>query len=650
MKTILIFLALLLGTVLNAKDIASKDTVNGWYFLRANKDVDTAYTLLTDKSYEGVSAQFFGTSTKNWEDSVFWRKDLNKSYPFPKFVHGYASLYNIGKDSAGGSIIHVFIGNKKNPNIGYYMSAVGSDGYPFQHPEWYPRLYWLPIRERVFGPFVNKPDSVDFVIIMITHGYRNTDPRCEFIVDKLAFSYGKDNLWEDPTIDSSIVIDRFGDPAPAPIFKIDKKTLDFGAMGPNSTKTENINISNSGDAPLVISRVWTNNPSFSAKYETSIVEFGDSANLAIKFNQDSVRGLKKGLIFIEHKGANVRERAPDWSNALVIYLVDTTAKIDTISVSADFKEPDPSPIFKISKKIIDFGKVMAGIMKTDTVRITNTGDADLILSEVRTNSPNFSVILSAMTIGPKSSTDIVVNFIQDSVKGKKEGLLIIKHNGTEKIDTIQLLADFKEPDPVLKAQLSYSPKSADFGTLKINEVSHKDTLVVFKNTGNDTLRGSISIIGKVFSIDSINLLIAPMDSIVKTVRFAPAETGKVSGFLIITSNSPTSPDTVYLTGTGDKTTGVQNNPETPKDFSLSQNYPNPFNPSTTIEFSLPKSSLVNLTIYNMLGQEVKTLINRELNEGIHQVIWNAEVPSGTYFYRLTTNNGFVVAKKMILMK
>ena len=63
--------------------------------------------------------------------------------------------------------------------------------------------------------------------------------------------------------------------------------------------------------------------------------------------------------------------------------------------------------------------------------------------------------------------------------------------------------------------------------------------------------------------------------------------------------------------------------------------------STTIEFSLPKSSLVNLTIYNMLGQEVKTLINRELNEGIHQVIWNAEVPSGTYFYRLTTNNGFV---------
>ena len=107
---------------------------------------------------------------------------------------------------------------------------------------------------------------------------------------------------------------------------------------------------------------------------------------------------------------------------------------------------------------------------------------------------------------------------------------------------------------------------------------------------------------------------------------------------------------LVVTITAKVVTGIKEDGILPTEFSLSQNYPNPFNPSTTIEFSLPKSSLVNLTIYNMLGQEVKTLINRELNEGIHQVIWNAEVPSGTYFYRLTTNNGFVAAKKMILMK
>ena len=199
----------------------------------------------------------------------------------------------------------------------------------------------------------------------------------------------------------------------------------------------------------------------------------------------------------------------------------------------------------------------------------------------------------------------MVNFNQDSVKGKK-GLVFIAHKGANRRDgtleqywwiSVDTTAKgfspriSKSPIPVLKAQLSYFPKSADFGTLKINQVSHKDTLVVFKNTGNDTVRGTISVVsvaGKGFSIDNKNLLIAPMDSVMRMVRFAPSENGKVNGLLVITSNSPSSPDTVFLTGVGDKTTGVQDNLNIPKSFSLSQNYPNPFNPRTTIEFSLPK--------------------------------------------------------------
>ena len=550
MKTLMVFLALLLGTVLNvvAKDISSKDTVNGWYFWKAmGSGFDTIYTRLTLKSYEGKSAQIFGNSTKNSGDTVYWRKDLDKSYLFPKFAVGKASLDSIGTDSVNGVFIDLFVGNRKNPEIVYKMSDFGTNGFFLQHPEWAPRPYWLNIGSSIKGPFTNKPDSIDFMVISTRYNLPNRDPKCEFIVDKLCFAYGKGNPWENLTIDSSVVVDRFGDPDAAPIFGVDKKTLDFGAMSPNSTKTEKVRISNSGDAPLVISRIWTNNPNFSATRETSIVEFGDSANLAVKFNQDSVKGLKKGLVFIEHKGANRRERALDWSNTLVVYLVDTTAKVDTISVSADFKEPDP----------------------------------------------------------------------------------------------------------ILMPKLSYFPKFADFGTLKINQVSHKDTLVVFKNTGNDTVRGTISVVsvaGKGFSIDNKNLLIAPMDSVMRMVRFAPSENGKVNGLLVITSNSPSSPDTVFLTGVGDKTTGVQDNLNIPKSFSLSQNYPNPFNPSTTIEFSLPKRAFVNLTIYNTLGQVVKTLVSSEMESGTHRIIWKANnIPSGIYFYRLNAGN-FVETKKMILMK
>ncbi|NOX66404.1 MAG: T9SS type A sorting domain-containing protein, partial [Chlorobi bacterium] len=71
----------------------------------------------------------------------------------------------------------------------------------------------------------------------------------------------------------------------------------------------------------------------------------------------------------------------------------------------------------------------------------------------------------------------------------------------------------------------------------------------------------------------------------------------------------------------------------PKKYELSQNYPNPFNPSTTIKFSLPKNSKVRLDIYNMLGESVTTLIDKEMDAGFQSVQFNASnLASGIYFY------------------
>jgi hypothetical protein len=88
----------------------------------------------------------------------------------------------------------------------------------------------------------------------------------------------------------------------------------------------------------------------------------------------------------------------------------------------------------------------------------------------------------------------------------------------------------------------------------------------------------------------------------------------------------------------------------PKDFSLNQNYPNPFNPSTTISFSLAEPSNVKLTVFNMLGQEVSTLINEQLEAGSHQVEFNGTgVPSGIYFYRIDAGS-HSQTQKMTLLK
>jgi hypothetical protein len=88
----------------------------------------------------------------------------------------------------------------------------------------------------------------------------------------------------------------------------------------------------------------------------------------------------------------------------------------------------------------------------------------------------------------------------------------------------------------------------------------------------------------------------------------------------------------------------------PQDFSIFQNYPNPFNPSTNIEFALPKSAFVTLKVYNLLGEEVATLVAEQREAGIHRFNWDARgLASGVYLYRLEAGK-FVAVKKLILMR
>ncbi len=88
----------------------------------------------------------------------------------------------------------------------------------------------------------------------------------------------------------------------------------------------------------------------------------------------------------------------------------------------------------------------------------------------------------------------------------------------------------------------------------------------------------------------------------------------------------------------------------PKEFSLEQNYPNPFNPITTIKYNLPKASEVALTIYDVLGREIITIVNGQQQPGIYEVKCDASnVSSGIYFYQLKTND-YVNTKKMLLLR
>ncbi|HRE41800.1 MAG TPA: T9SS type A sorting domain-containing protein [Ignavibacteria bacterium] len=97
-------------------------------------------------------------------------------------------------------------------------------------------------------------------------------------------------------------------------------------------------------------------------------------------------------------------------------------------------------------------------------------------------------------------------------------------------------------------------------------------------------------------------------------------------------------------------TNIENDPVTPVSFDLKQNYPNPFNPFTQISFSIPKSDLVTLKIYDKLGREIQTLVNEFKTAGNYSVGFMGDnLSSGTYYYRIQSGD-FVSTKKMILIK
>jgi len=93
----------------------------------------------------------------------------------------------------------------------------------------------------------------------------------------------------------------------------------------------------------------------------------------------------------------------------------------------------------------------------------------------------------------------------------------------------------------------------------------------------------------------------------------------------------------------------------PEDFALHQNYPNPFNPATTIEYALPRPARVSMRVYNLLGQEIATLVNDWQDSGYLEIVWHGRdragrsVASGVYFAVLYAD-GHILTRKMVLLR
>jgi len=179
-----------------------------------------------------------------------------------------------------------------------------------------------------------------------------------------------------------------------------------------------------------------------------------------------------------------------------------------------------------------------------------------------------------------------------------------------------------------------------------NAVPPKQNLPIISNNGNGTLIAKMKLetTAKSFSSVSLDLKFRNEPENPYTKIFTNIENKIVD----ITSNPGSSDELIE---------GVNKNlSEIPVSYSLSQNFPNPFNPSTTFKFDVPELSNVKLTIYDVTGKEVITILNQEMQPGSYDSKWDASnFASGIYFYRINAGSpreagSFIETKRMLLVK
>lgn len=196
--------------------------------------------------------------------------------------------------------------------------------------------------------------------------------------------------------------------------------------------------------------------------------------------------------------------------------------------------------------------------------------------------------------------------------------------------------------------LEYLSNSSGLANLPINIIGYDSTdginkLIFVSGIGSDLISKEEKAVGKFkiyssvgFTVDNLNLK-WNFEGSANTIL-----TGTDFADITVPTNHLNFDNTI---------TDINSQEITPNKFELNQNYPNPFNPNTKIDFTLPKKGIVKLNVFNMLGQKVIELLNKELSAGKHSIQFNgSNLASGTYIYKINIAGKYYKAKKMILIK
>ncbi|MCZ6703052.1 MAG: T9SS type A sorting domain-containing protein [Ignavibacteria bacterium] len=280
------------------------------------------------------------------------------------------------------------------------------------------------------------------------------------------------------------------------------------------------------------------------------------------------------------------------------------------------------------------------------IKIKNPFSFDILIDSIKSLSENFYIDdLESNIISSMDSINATLGFIPNVI-----GTFTSNINLYSEIIWARFPISGCSPSPILKT----SPTTQlVFGAVNIDTFKTLTFKIYNDNSINDLVIDTIYIKeGIHYHLEDLlfPIVLETNDTTEIAVTFRPTQFGFLKDTLLMFSNSSSSLNEFSLWGVGQGATEVADTVHIPVIYALKQNYPNPFNPATTITYQIPERAIVLLRVYDVLGNEVATLINQEKPAGNYEIEFDTgNLPSGIYFYQLRAGS-FVQTKKMLMIK
>jgi len=279
------------------------------------------------------------------------------------------------------------------------------------------------------------------------------------------------------------------------------------------------------------------------------------------------------------------------------------------------------------------------------ITLVNPFNFNLNIDSLKFQSENFfSVGVIDSVLVPGNNNSISLGF-SPSQFGELTSRLIIYNDFI--IDEIELSGTSPVPT------LFNFPYNNNFGDVQVGDTA-RTTIKLSSESLNKIEIDSIYMqVNQLFFIDSIDfpINIDFQDTVSFNVFFVPITQSVLpkQDHIIIRSNSLNDPLSLVIKGRGVNPNAVENEDKI-NNYVLSECYPNPFNPNTTIEYQVPKTSKIKISVYNLVGEEIAIIVNEEQTQGKYKVEFNGvNLSSGVYFYKMQTEE-YTSTKKFILLK